>query len=310
MGKKSSELSQSMRREISDPLLMHTARQLTVPRPVTKEDFRTAFFQMRTIFLTIFFIASMIINHVTTIYVYSHMMHIRALPDAIADQWKSFALLRSIPIIANVRISTVITIVFVVVDVYTTINCFNVANVRKFVLILGLSLLMRSIFNLMTQLPPPCAHYPNCICMDRDFADIEKEKYSKLQILMIYIFTLGFGTEKVPACGDFMMSGHVALQCCLGFYFLDIYKYVSLSKPKQLGVRAIVMFMIAFSALYSVLIRVEYTISSLLAVFFVGFCWAAYWCCQNMIWAGYEHPFLTTILGQLFMFIEQDDTLY
>lgn len=108
----------------------------------------------------------------------------KALPDVISDFWPSFALLRSlqsdfyakgssskfsIPVLVatiSAHLSLIVTIILLIISIYFTFNYYNIASIRKTVIILSISLLFKSLFSMATHLPPPCAGFSHCKCSE------------------------------------------------------------------------------------------------------------------------------------------------
>jgi hypothetical protein len=163
--------------------------------------------------------------------------------------------------------------------------------------------ILRATFFVVTQLPPPCNGFPNCKCSLRSYETVRRD-HSLLQIAVIYIISFGFGTARVPSCGDTMMSANVVLQCCLGFYLIETMELL-VTPDKINAVKFTVFMLILTSSLYSVFIRSEYTIGVVLSVVVVFLECMIYGIGQKMYDASYG-PFVTTAFGRLFTKLEDD----
>ena len=227
----------------------------------------------------------------------------RALPDVIADVWPTFGFLRTSSFIARVRFSTVVTMALIAACCYYTYQCFSVCNFRKFVFILCISLLFRSLCIISTQLPPACNGFPKCKCVMKTWNDVRKNN-SIWRMAGVYTLTFGLGTKDVPACGDLMMSGHSILQCCMASYLFDIADIV-MSEPKRRAMTYSVCAAVTFSMVYAIIIRSEYTVSTTLSLLFVRLVYKMYNIAETMHMLSFG-PFLTTLTGRGFAWLNAE----
>lgn len=198
-----------IRRSASNPLLLeslrghsHNMQNNGIPKPLTWPVFIYSIKKPANIFLLVSLFSTYLISNFCSVYVFYSMsyqnprnLH-RALPDVISDAWPSFALLRSMqrkcfpddtpPVFSSswfialisTYISSFITLILVSLTIYFTLIYYSAANIKKCVLIFIVSMLFRTLFAMVTQLPPPCAGFANCKCSEF----IIKIEYLKLTI--------------------------------------------------------------------------------------------------------------------------------
>jgi hypothetical protein len=100
------------------------------------------------------------------------------------------------------------------------------------------------------------------------------------------------------------MSGNVALQTVLALYLTNTMKLIVV--PEKVKAAKFTAFaMIGVSALYSVLIRSEYTVGVVVSVMFVAIEAWLYQIGQTMCDFVYG-PFVTTRWGRLFLWMEKE----
>jgi hypothetical protein len=196
-----------------------------------------------------------------------------------------------------------ITCVIAAFSAYFTYHCYNVCNIRKYVFLFIVTLLFRCIVLLSNQLPPPCQGFPNCRCAQIRWTDV-RGRNSALRIIFVYLTTFGFGTGRVPTCGDTMMSGHAAVQICLGLYLIDTMALI-VTAEKLNAVKFTVFVLIALSAVYAVLIRSEYTISVAISIAFVCISSWLYGIGETMYDVNWG-PFVTSRVGSAFVLIAKE----
>jgi hypothetical protein len=231
------------------------------------------------------------------------MPNTRALPDVLSDQWSELALWRGASFTANFRLSFIITCIITIFSAYFTYYCYNVCNIRKCVFLFTIALLFRCIVLLVNQLPPPCQGFPNCRCAQIRWSDL-RERNSALRIVLIYLATFGFGTSRVPACGDTMMSGHATIQICLGLYLIDTMALI-VTTEKLNAVKFTVFVLIGLSAIYAVLIRSEYTISVSISIAFVCVMAWLYGMGETMYDVNWG-PFVMSRVGKAFVLMAKE----
>jgi hypothetical protein len=296
------EKQRGFRRTLSDPMICQTAKKARLVTKMTRQSLLFSLKSVRTLVLVIALLLTFAVTAVTALYAYSHMPVRRALPDVVFDNWCEFALWRGSAFVTWVP--SVVTAVLAFACAYYTHQGFSVCNVRKYIAILCLAFVFRSIALFATQLPPPCRGFPNCACGRVSFAAL-RERFGLARIVMVYFATFGFGIGEVQACGCELMSGHIALQLVLALYLIDTMTFI-VSQDKVNAVKFTSYVLIGLSSLYSVLIRSEYTVGVILSVFFVSLVALLYRIGQTMCECAWG-PFVTTPLGRWFMWLEADD---
>lgn len=198
------EESREIRRSTSNPLLSDAAKRNKSPKRLKMANLISSIKDPVNILLLIFLILSYLISNFCGIYFFymtafenPWSLH-TALPDVISDLWPSFALLRSLQdgfylssqssssrfstptLVAflSSHLSSFVTIILLIISIYFTINYYNMANIRKSIIILTISLLFKSLFTMVTQLPPSCAGFAHCKC---------SEYISKIENINLYL---------------------------------------------------------------------------------------------------------------------------
>lgn len=207
------EESREIRRSTSNPLLSESLKKNKTPKKLRISNLISSIKDPINITLLIFLIFSYLISNFCGVYFFymtafenPRSLH-KALPDVISDFWPSFALLRSLQVesyfssqssssnfstptliaIISSHLSSFVTIVLLIISIYFTVNYYNMANIRKCVIILSISLLFKSLFTMVTQLPPPCAGFAHCKC---------SEYISKIENINLYLENNNCGRHK------------------------------------------------------------------------------------------------------------------
>ena len=296
-----------VKRTFSEPLLSEIARQPPRLKRATWAILVSSIKCRSCILLISAAAVVYIITSLCHVYTFFRAPNGRSLPDVIADIWPTFGLLRSGNCIIYLHASTFVTFLLFSLSLYFSVNFFSIAKIKKSVFICLVALALRCVFVLSTQLPPPCAGFSKCKCAEISYNEV-REKHSVVYIAMLYIVTFGLGTDSVPKCGDMMMSYQTTFQTCLGMYFIDLMQSV-VSETKYRAVKIFVFTMISISAISSVMIRKEYTISVALAVLVVLVLYKLYYCAQIMQDISYG-PFLTSTIGMIFSWFENETSSY
>jgi len=296
-------MNRELRRSSSDPLLTALIKSSDAPRPFRMKDLSPTIKNGRTLFLVVFFILVFVITNILTVYTYKTMPTKKSLPDIISDNWLSFAQIRSVSPISVVAITNLITICLLITGLYYTFQKFNVANCRKAVFLFTIANIIRCLFFLSTQLSPPCVGYSDCNCANEKYENVVNNT-GYFKMVLTYVFTFGQGTDKIPNCGDLMMSGSITLQWTLGLYILETFLCGSGIENRFLHylINRVILVIIA---LFQILARVHYTIGAALSITFVELSWLIYGSFQSLNNKGYS-PFLTSTFGQFFSWIEDD----
>jgi hypothetical protein len=290
-------------RSRSNPMICQTAKHLRPVSRLTRQSLRLSFISIRSLVLAMCLLTTYALSVASNIHAYSRMPIRRALPDVISDTWSDFALWRTTGFHHNFPIPRLVTAILLLFALYYTYYCFNVCNIRKYVVLLSLALLFRCLVLIATQIPPPCHGFPNCSCSQVTFPVLIK-KFSIVTIAAVYFGTFGYGTAAVPCCGDVMMSGQAIVQVVLALYLIDTMKLL-LSESKLGAATFTLIVLIAIASPYSILIRAEYTISVVLSVVFVLMEEWVYQIGQTMCQFAYG-PFVTTRFGRLFLWLERE----
>jgi hypothetical protein len=290
-------------RSRSNPMICQTAKHFRPVSRLTLQSLRFSLSSGRSIFLSGALFASYVLSVFSNIEAYSRMPIRRSLPDVISDAWSDFALWHSARFHSSISISRIVTGLLFVFSFFYTYHCFNVCNIRKYVVILIIALFFRSLALVVTQIPPPCHGFPNCVCSQTPYAELRK-RFPVWKVAFVYFGTFGYGSGEIPCCGDLMMSGQAVMHVVLGLYLIDTMGLL-LSPSKLAAVRFTVVVMITVASAYSVLIRAEYTISIVLSVVFVLLEEWLYQIGQTMCQFAYG-PFLMTRFGQVFLWLEKE----
>lgn len=300
---KSSEAYKGLHRSISDSLIVIDARQNQLPEKITLESFLFKLKHKRTLFLLLFFSLNLIFMNICNVFAYKYMVTGPPLPDVISSNFPKVALLRKNEILNKIHITALPTLIFIIGSICVTYSAYNIANLRKPIFLLSISIFFRSIFFIVTQVPPPCSGYEPCNCVSISYQNITKS-HSFGQIFFIYMTTFGLGTSKIPQCGDQMMSGYTLFQCALCFYILDTTKRIY--SGKELILRKIFWgFLLTIASLFVILIRSQYSIGVVLSFSFFGIAWIMYSLMQYMYYIGYS-KFTVTYIGRLFSLLEEE----
>lgn len=186
------EETREIRRSTSNPLLSESQKKNRLPKKLKMSNLISSIKDPINIILMIFLIFAYLISNFCGVYFFymtafenPRSLH-KALPDVISDFWPSFALLRSLQdgfyyssqdssskfstptliAIISSRLSGFVTFILLLISICFTINYYNMANIRKSAIILIISLLFKSLFTMVTQLPPPCAGFSHCKCSE------------------------------------------------------------------------------------------------------------------------------------------------
>lgn len=303
MSGEAAQARRELHRSISDPLIS-VAPKVTKPiGTVTIDGLLRELTSRRSIFLAVFLIFSLFMVTCSALYSSAFMPLNRALPDIIADLWPPLGFMCSSTFLSKIPFASLVTLFLVGGAGYYTYRCWSICNIRKYVFIFSVTMLIRSICIVSTQLPPPCNGFPNCKCVENSYSEVRKS-HSIVRIALTYIATFGLGTSSIPACGDLLMSGHTALHCCLGAYFIDILEKI-VTTEKLRAAQFIVWGLIGLSVVYTVITRKEYTIGPAVSIFFVYVHCLVFRIYDVMCRTSYG-PFLTRRVGQFYTWLQAD----
>ena len=300
---KSSDLNKGIARSISDPILISDRRNNIKPKKMNWQLLLFEIKQKRTLFLLLFFLTNLIIMNLCNVFAFKYMTPGPPLPDLIASHFPNLSALRKNRIISALHITTIPSIIFILCSIYVTYYAFNIANIRKVTFLLSIAILFRTIFFMVTQVPPPCSGSDSCYCETVKYETLTKNT-SIFKITMIYLFSFSLGTKNVPQCGDLMISGYTVFQSSLFYYSIDLFNHLY-SGTNLLIIKIVLILLLLISSLGTILLRSQYTIGVVLAFFFFSFIWIMYSLMQSMYYIAYGR-FLTTNIGFLFSLLEEE----
>lgn len=296
----------TLRRSSSNPMLIGSGSKIQDPKAINKLDFIACFLQPRTFILISLFFVTVLLSYLSNIYAYSQYQSNRALPDIISDQFKSFARIKNtLHFLSGQWISLFTTIILVATILYLSIRCFNLANYRKFTILLSTALFFHAICNISTQLSVPCYGTYGCTCETRHYEDLRKD-HSIFTILVVYFATFGLGTKSIPSCGAYMSSGFVTFQWTLVLFVCDIIARYKPERAKNVKIGS--RFLVGLEIYLLILLRNVYTVAITIPIIFVELTWYLYSDCQELYMKGYV-PFTASRLGKLFGYFEEETIL-
>ncbi|KAH0791475.1 hypothetical protein GPJ56_004608 [Histomonas meleagridis] len=299
----SDEEQREFKRSNSKPLISSSPSEQVIPKKATLYQVKSSLLSTRSLFISAFLTISLITTCFANVYMGSRVVNMKSLPDVIADLAPSFALYRSSGFLTYFGVPGIITIILISSCVYYTYNCYNISNIRRSLMLFGLSLLFRSLCSTFTTIAPPCTGYANCNCLI-NFGNIIK-KHSVLKIALVYFFTFGYGTKSIPSCNNAFMSAMFSFQMCLFLHVYSIQKK-TISKDKLRGFTFLFSVLLFTSAVSSILIRNESTVSIVLSLVFTLLVNKLMWCDEEMVSVDYG-PFVTSSFGRFFTWLNANE---
>ena len=299
----SNEEQREFKRSNSKPLISSASYEQVPPKKATLFQVKSSLFTTRSLFCFVLLVISLFLTCLCNVYSSSKVITMKSLPDIIADLAPDIALYRSSGFITNFGISGIVSVILFSCCLYYTYKCFNIANIRKTVLLFSASLIFRCVCSTFTTITSPCIGYPNCTCTVH-FGDIIK-KHSVLAIALVYFITFGYGTSTIPSCNNAFMSAMFSFQMCLFLHIFEIQKK-TLPKDKLRGFTFLFSFLLLSSAVSSILIRNESTVSIVLSLVFVLLVYKLACCDEEMMSVDYG-PLVTSLHGRFLAWLSGEE---
>lgn len=126
-------------------------------------------------------------------------------------------------------------------------------------------------------------------------------------MILSYFITFSHGTNRVPACGDWMMSYTTIIHWIIGLSFLDSIKKSELNQ-KIFYLQHLVYFFLIFVGIFLVYVKSEYLIGILISAVLVKILWWIYDSSVIMVYTMYG-PFVTSLTGQFYVWLESAKVL-